>query len=92
MNPFGNIVLHLIFPLDAAFAARGAFRGTTYMDVVYTVFFTAGYSIIFVASVPYPFAPRLNAWGRTGISLGGSMSAIVAHTGLIITCKRCERR
>ncbi len=87
-NPFGSIVLHLLFPLDAAFAARGAFRNVSYLDVVYTVFFTAGYSIIFVASVPYPFAARLDAWGRTGISLAGSGGAIVAHAGLV----RAERR
>lgn len=82
-NAFGNIVLHLIVPLDAAVAARNAFRGSTYLDVVYTIFFSAGYSILFVASTPYPFTTRISAWSRTGISVGCGTVAVASHAGLI---------
>lgn len=84
-DPFADLMVHLIVPVDAAAWAATHGPPTTTVGA----FVLAGvYAILFLSSVPYEFARAMNAGSRFALATGGVVLCTVAECGVVAVWRR----
>lgn len=85
-DPFAELMIHLILPLDAAVTAAVARRRVAVGTVGRTALLSLVYAIVFVAVAPYGFAQDMTWVGRAGLGAAGVALATGVHAGLAAAC------